>query len=76
MLGDRYIVVQGDNLWRIAAKTLGGGKQWPRIWRYNNRRAVVRVTSRAVPNPDLIHVGQVLLRRGCRTSPMSCVGDS
>jgi hypothetical protein len=61
MLGDRYIVKQGDSLWRVAAKTLGGGKQWPRIWRYNNRPAVVRVTGRAIPNPDRIYVGQVLL---------------
>jgi hypothetical protein len=61
MLGDRYVVVHGDNLWRIAAKTLGGGKQWPRIWRYNNRPGVVRITGRSIVNPDLIYVGQVLL---------------
>jgi hypothetical protein len=61
MQGDRYIVVQGDSLWRIAAKSLGSGKQWPRIWRYNNRRAVTGVTGRGIPNPDLIRVGQVLL---------------
>jgi hypothetical protein len=61
MLGDRYIVKQGDSLWRIAAKTLGGGKQWPRIWRYNNRPAVKRVTGRGIPNPDLIYIGQTLL---------------
>jgi hypothetical protein len=61
MLGDRYVVVRGDNLWRIATKMLGSGGQWPRIWRYNNRRAVVRVTGRGIPNPDLIYVGQTLL---------------
>lgn len=61
MLGDRYIVERGDSLWKIAAKTLGGGKQWPRIWRYNNRPSVVRVTGRSIPNPDLIYVGQMLL---------------
>jgi len=61
MLGDRYIVERGDSLWKIAAKTLGGGKQWPRIWRYNDRPAVVRVTGRSIPNPDLIYVGQLLL---------------
>lgn len=58
---DRYVVERGDSLWKIAAKTLGGGKQWPRIWRYNNRPAVVRVTGRSIPNPDLIYVGQLLL---------------
>jgi nucleoid-associated protein YgaU len=36
MLGERYVVAKGDNLWRIAARTLGSGKEWPRIWRYNN----------------------------------------
>jgi nucleoid-associated protein YgaU len=61
MLGDRYTVVHGDNLWKIAAKSLGGGKQWPRIWRYNNRPEVARVTGRGIPNPDLIYVGQRLL---------------
>lgn len=61
MLGDRYIVERGDSLWKIAAKTLGGGKHWPRIWRHNNRPAVVRVTGRSIPNPDFFHVGQLLL---------------
>lgn len=61
MLGDRYTVVRGDNLWRIAARTLGGGAQWPRIWKYNNRKEVVRITGRALPDPDFIKIGQVLL---------------
>jgi LysM repeat protein len=61
MLGERYTVRKGDNLWRIAAHKLGSGSQWPRIWKYNNRREVVRETGRSVPNPDLIYVGQVLI---------------
>lgn len=61
MIGDRYIVKSGDCLWKIARETLGSGVQWPRIWRYNNRREVVRVTGRGIPNPDLIHPGQLLL---------------
>lgn len=61
MLGERYVVAKGDNLWRIAARTLGSGKEWPRIWRYNNRREVVRATGRAIPDPNLVRVGQVLL---------------
>jgi hypothetical protein len=61
MLGDRYVVQKGDNLWKIASVTLGGGKEWPRIWKYNNRREVTRMTGRAVPDPDVIYVGQVLI---------------
>jgi LysM repeat protein len=61
MLGKPYIVASGDNLWNIAKKELGGGSQWPRIWRYNNRREVKKVTGRGIANPDLIYVGQVLL---------------
>lgn len=61
MLGSRYVVVKGDNLWNIARAHLGSGAQWPRIWRYNNRPEVVRDTGRGIPNPDLIYVGQVLL---------------
>src|SRR5258708_6443447 len=61
MLGRRYVVVRGDNLWSIAERELGGGSQWPRIWRYNNRRDVKRITRHGIPNPDVIHIGQVLL---------------
>jgi len=61
MEGTRYVVVRGDTLWEIAARTLGDPRQWPRIWRYNNRRQIVAVTGRGVPNPDLIYPGQVLL---------------
>lgn len=61
MLGERYVVTKGDNLWRIAARTLGSGKEWPRIWRYNNRREVVRMTGRALPDPNLVRIGQLLL---------------
>jgi hypothetical protein len=64
VLGQRYVVVKGDNLWNIAKHQLGGGSQWPRIWRYNNRRDVKKVTRRGIPNPDLIYVGQVLLIPG------------
>ena len=60
MLGTRYDVVAGDNLWNISKLHLGSGAQWPRIWRYNNRREVIRATGRGIPDPDLIYVGQVL----------------
>jgi len=61
VLGDRYVVQAGDCLWKIARETLGSGGQWPRIWRYNNRREVVWATGRAIPNPDLVQPGQLLL---------------
>ncbi len=61
MLGERYVVRKGDSLWRIAERKLGSGTQWTRIWKYNNRAEVSRVTGRSIPNPDLIYIGQVLL---------------
>jgi LysM repeat protein len=61
MLGRSYVVVEGDNLWKISKRNLGGGSQWPRIYRYNNRREVIAVTGRGIKNPDLIYVGQRLL---------------
>lgn len=61
MQGKRRVVVAGDNLWNIAKAEFGAGAQWPRIWRYNNRRDVIRVTGRAIPDPDLIYIGQTLL---------------
>jgi LysM domain len=71
VFGERYIVQSGDNLWRIAAVTLGRGKEWPRIWRYNNRRDVVRITGRRIPNPDVIYVGQLLLIPRMTTIPVA-----
>jgi hypothetical protein len=57
----RYIVKPGDNLWDISSATLGHGAEWPRLWRYNNRQDVIRMTKRGIPNPDLIYPGQILL---------------
>jgi hypothetical protein len=71
MLGERYIVKKGDNLWHIAAAMLGRGKEWPRIWRYNNRPDVVRVTGRRISDPDRIYVGQLLLIPRLTTLPVA-----
>jgi hypothetical protein len=71
MFGERYIVNKGDNLWRIAAATLGRGKEWPRIWRYNNRPEVVRHTGRRIPDPDRIYVGQLLMIPRLTTLPVA-----
>ncbi|SDP89910.1 LysM peptidoglycan-binding domain-containing protein [Phyllobacterium sp. OV277] len=61
MIGTRYVIKSGDTLWSIARDQLGGGGQWPRIWRYNNRREVVRSTGHGIPDPDLIHAGRTIL---------------
>lgn len=61
MAATRYTIKPGDTLWHIAGATLGSAAQWRRIWRYNNRAAVMRVTGRGIPNPDLIFPGQLLL---------------
>ncbi|MBA8879727.1 LysM peptidoglycan-binding domain-containing protein [Phyllobacterium myrsinacearum] len=61
MIGTRYVIKNGDTLWSIARDQLGGGTQWPRIWRYNNRREVVRSTGHGIPDPDLIHAGRTIL---------------
>lgn len=49
--GKTYTVQVGDTLWSIAAKELGNGAFWPEIWDANKTD---------IPNPNLIHVGQVL----------------
>lgn len=57
----QYIIKQGDTLWDISAKFLGSPFEWPRLWRYNNRKEVVAITRKPIVNPDLIYPGQKLL---------------
>jgi len=47
--GDKYTVVKGDSLWKIAVRAYGDGYQWVKIASENN-----------LTNPDLIHPGNVL----------------
>src|SRR5688572_3166112 len=61
MTGKRYVVTAGDSLWTIARARLGDGHQWKRLWRYNNRRDVVQITGRGIPDADRIYPGQLLL---------------
>lgn len=46
-----YVVMPGDSLWRIAARTYGAGSKWRTIYEAN--KDIIR-------NPNLIYVGQVL----------------
>ncbi len=61
MIGTRYKIKSGDTLWSIAREHLGHGTQWPRIWRYNNRRDVIREMGHGIPDPDLIYAGRTIL---------------
>jgi len=46
-----YTVAAGDNLWKIASKTLGSGVKWSAIYEANKT---------IIKNPNLIYAGQVL----------------
>lgn len=61
MIGRQYKIKSGDTLWSIAREHLGHGAQWPRIWRYNNRRDVIRAMGHGIPDPDLIYAGRTIL---------------
>jgi LysM repeat protein len=58
MATNTYIVKNGDTLWDISEKFLGSPYEWPRLWKHNNRKAVIASTGRAILNPDLIYPGQ------------------
>ncbi|MFH0943497.1 MAG: LysM peptidoglycan-binding domain-containing protein [Candidatus Beckwithbacteria bacterium] len=47
-----YLVVKGDNLWKIAVRAYADGYQWVKIWEANKAN---------IPNPDLIEVGTKLV---------------
>lgn len=35
--------------------------EWPRLWKFNNRKEVVAITNKPIVNPDLIYPGQKIL---------------
>lgn len=57
----QYVVRKGDTLWDLSARFLGDPFEWHRLYTYNNRTAVTRITGRGIADPDLIYVGQKLL---------------
>ena len=48
---ETYTVAAGDNLWKIAEKTLGSGNKWEKIYQAN--RDIIK-------SANVIHVGQVI----------------
>ena len=56
-----YIVKKGDTLWDLSRRFLGAPTQWRSIYSYNVRPEVVRVTGKAIKDPDLIFPGQKIL---------------
>jgi hypothetical protein len=61
MLGRRYVVQAGETLSGIAQSEFGAASEWRRIFYYNNRPEVVRLTGTSLPDPNRIAPGQVLL---------------
>ena len=50
--GKKFVVEQGNSLWRIARKTLGGGIYFTEIFKNNSSK---------ISDPDLIFPGQVFI---------------
>lgn len=58
--GLKYVVQRGDTLWGIAAKFLGSGKEWPRIYNHNSE-CVKKFGGRPISNPNRIFPGDVII---------------
>jgi nucleoid-associated protein YgaU len=61
---DKYTVIKGDCLWKIAGKKeiYGNPKYWPKIWEANEDGVISAPynVQHKVTNPNLIYPGQVL----------------
>lgn len=61
---DKYTVVKGDCLWKIAGKKeiYGNPKYWPKIWEANEDGVISAPahTPKKITNPNLIYPGQVI----------------
>lgn len=60
MLGEKYIVKEGDTLWDIASKELSNPMLWQLIYEHNCLPEVVKQTGTTISDPDLILIGQTL----------------
>jgi|WetSurMetagenome_2_1015567.scaffolds.fasta_scaffold03439_6 hypothetical protein len=61
---DKYTVIKGDCLWKIAGKKeiYGNPKYWPKIWEANEDGVISAPNNvpHKITNPNLIYPGQVL----------------
>ncbi|HED17796.1 MAG TPA: LysM peptidoglycan-binding domain-containing protein [Gammaproteobacteria bacterium] len=60
MIGTKYTVKENDTLWDLSGKFFGDSGKWPLIYSHNNSPAIIKLTGSAIPEQDVIHVGQVL----------------
>lgn len=51
IINSEYMVIKGDNLWKIAVRAYADGYQWVKIWEANKTK---------IANPNLIEVGTKL----------------
>lgn len=73
MLGQRYVVKQGDTLSELSNKFLGNASRWKDIYDLNNR-ADVAAAGDGILDPDMLLIGQVIyipVTRGVSQSSMT-----